>query len=62
MARNVKKELQQPLTFHIFLSLSRAHYSNAPTTEKEYFEKIYTEAYNNMNECLEKILNQKGLE
>ena len=49
----LKEELQQPLTFHLFLSLSRAFHSNAPTTEKENF--------NNVNECLEKIFNQKGL-
>ena len=35
----------------------RAFHSSASTTEKEYFEKIYTYAFNNVNECLEKIFN-----
>ena len=47
----LKEELQQPLTFHLFLSLSRAFHSNAPTTEKEYFENIYTEAFKNVTDA-----------
>ena len=35
---------------------------NTPTTEKEYFENIYTEAFKNVTECLTKRFNQKGLE
>ena len=35
---------------------------NTPTTEKEYFENIYNEAFKNVTECLTKRFNQKGLE
>ena len=53
------RKVVKPLRFRDFADDTT---ENAPTTEKEYFENIYIEAFQNVTECLTKRFNQKGLE